>query len=711
MNDLPDQIGKEEEYTAFSSETLEDILSAHQKWLDSEGKLGTRANLRGVNLKWIDLHGKNLRLALLEGANLQFAQLKRTNLIDSSLENADLSDAKGLLEEQLAGSNLTAAKLPPHISNFESLNRITDLIKNCKHLQITIILACLYSWLTIATTTDARLLTNSISSPLPIIQTEIPIASFFLVTPFLLLCLYFWFHVSLQECWRSLSQLPAFFPDGKSLDEKVYPWIIEGLLRENFSLLKVKTQSFTWLKVKIFKILAWYLVPITIFLFWERYLSSREKYGTILLSGLFLCTMLFGVYSYRLAISTLNHNPPAFFFNWKIYIPFKTSFGSISILIIFVVTTSFMAFGERPIGLLYLVKNYAILVEEDVSIKPENWDGKETSLVKGANLAGKDLQNALAQKAFFVQADLRQANLRGAKIAGANFQNANLSGANLEKVDAGWGENNKVFFKTEVLIRGIINLNKIIESNSGNLDNANVEKTIRNILDGNYDLGANFHKANLSSANLQESVLVFSNFQDADLSSAKIFKGDLRFSIFTRSRLQHANLEEALLSGSNFEGAQLLGVNLEKGSLEFTNFQNVTFYYIPIPKNDSAKENLDKKIKKILAKTYNDSLFTGNLREAQFGFSDMRGGNFTLVDLYRADLSYADLENAILYKANLEETILKGANVKSANFLLSRFHGADLSEVEGLTQEQVNLACLNETTILPAGLTKPQPCE
>jgi hypothetical protein len=82
------------------------------------------------------------------------------------------------------------------------------------------------------------LITNSISSPLPIIQTEIPIAGFFWVTPFLLLCLYFWFHVSLQECWRSLSQMPAFFPDGKSLDEKVYPWIIEGLLRENFSLLK-----------------------------------------------------------------------------------------------------------------------------------------------------------------------------------------------------------------------------------------------------------------------------------------------------------------------------------------------------------------------------------------------------------------------------------------------------------------------------------------
>jgi hypothetical protein len=391
MNELPDQIGKVEEYTALSSETLEDILVGHQEWLDSEGKLGTRANLRGVNLKWIDLHGKNLRLAFLEGANLQFAHLKGTNFLESRLENADLSEAKSLLEEQLAGSDLTSAKLPSHISKFESLNRISDLINNSKHLNITIILACLYSWLTIATTTDARLLTNSISSPLPIIQTEIPIASFFLVTPFLLLCLYFWFHVSLQECWRSLSQLPAFFPDGKALDEKIYPWIIVGLLRENFSLLKVETQYFTWLKVRISIILAWYLVPITIFIFWERYLSSRDKFGIITLTYLFLGTMLFGLYSYRLAISTLRHNPPAFFLNWKIYIPFKTSSGYIPLLIVLVIITSFIAFGERPIGLLYLGKNYAILVEEDVSIKPANWDGKEISLVKGANLAGKDL--------------------------------------------------------------------------------------------------------------------------------------------------------------------------------------------------------------------------------------------------------------------------------------------------------------------------------
>ncbi|MEO7863778.1 MAG: pentapeptide repeat-containing protein, partial [Nitrospirales bacterium] len=102
MNDFPDQNGKEGESKSLSSENLAGILSAHQKWLDSEGKVGTRCNLSDTNLRYVDLSGKALRAAILDGTNLQFAQMKNAKLQDSSLANADLSEAKGLLEEQLA---------------------------------------------------------------------------------------------------------------------------------------------------------------------------------------------------------------------------------------------------------------------------------------------------------------------------------------------------------------------------------------------------------------------------------------------------------------------------------------------------------------------------------------------------------------------------------------------------------------------------------
>ena len=74
------------------------------------------------------------------------------------------------------------------------------------------LLGCVYAWLTIATTTDARLLTNSASSPLPIIQTEIPIALFYLAAPLLLVSFYVYLHLYLQSMWRGLATLPARFP-------------------------------------------------------------------------------------------------------------------------------------------------------------------------------------------------------------------------------------------------------------------------------------------------------------------------------------------------------------------------------------------------------------------------------------------------------------------------------------------------------------------
>ena len=84
------------------------------------------------------------------------------------------------------------------------------------------LLGCVYSWLTIATTTDVKLLTNTASSPLPIIGTEIPIAWFYIAAPLVLIALYLYFHFYLQGLWESLASLPAIFPDGKRLDERAY---------------------------------------------------------------------------------------------------------------------------------------------------------------------------------------------------------------------------------------------------------------------------------------------------------------------------------------------------------------------------------------------------------------------------------------------------------------------------------------------------------
>ncbi len=70
----------------------------------------------------------------------------------------------------------------------------------------------------------------------------------------------------------------------------------------------------------------------------------------------------------------------------------------------------------------------------------------------------------------------------------------------------------------------------------------------------------------------------------------------------------------------------------------------------------------------------------------------------------RADLSHASLKRADLTNANLER-----ANLADVVLRLADMSGANLRDVRGLTQDQLDMACGNENTVLPSGLTV-RPC-
>jgi hypothetical protein len=71
---------------------------------------------------------------------------------------------------------------------------IDEGARNAQTLLLSTLLGCVYTWLAIAATTDAGLLTNTPTSKLPILDTSIPIAGFYWVAPFLLLLLHLYFH-------------------------------------------------------------------------------------------------------------------------------------------------------------------------------------------------------------------------------------------------------------------------------------------------------------------------------------------------------------------------------------------------------------------------------------------------------------------------------------------------------------------------------------
>ena len=614
---------------AISGDELQQVLAAHQTWLESDGTQGEpadlsgaylqgaelggaklqRANLQGADLQEADLDQAELQGADLEGANLQKSKLERADLEkadligadlrganlgdaklqganltgaklqgakllgtnlrraqimqaefegepnfagadlwhadlrDADLNDAKLSDVTGLLADKLAGTDLSNARLPPDIAKFEALDHVAEISKHARNNFLAVLGACVFSWLTIATTTDAALLTNRAETALPVIGTDVPIAGFYWAAPPILLALFLYLHLYLQRMWTGLASLPAVFPDGHTLDRRAYPWLLTSLVNAHVPRLRERRPPFSRLMVFLSIVLAWLLVPATLGLFWLRYLPRHDWFWTIEQFLLFSICVAFAVAFYRRAGATLRgHEPPNFVWRqaWK-----RTATFAYGGLFLFVAAAGYVvSLGaiegdvrrseEYPIVVLPAVaawvpyafdrigyKTHADLREADVSTKPATWTGladqraeldksieekawAELAQVKPAPLKDADLRYAYAYRAFLAKADLRGAKLQGADLTFANLQAADLTGAKLWRADLSWA----------------------------NLQRADL-------------FLAEFLGAKLLHANLREAKLGQANFQKAFLADADLQAADLKNTILFRTNLRAANLTDA----------------------------------------------------------------------------------------------------------------------------------------------------------------------
>lgn len=595
------------------------MLDAHRLWLQSGGKQGkravgkhdfsgkdltgaqlskaqlkksdfTKANLKDANFKEAELRaavfkGANLQNTLLQNsdlleaefsgatftnANLQGATLRRANfdqaklggrtrLREADLRNANLEHALYLQTAQLAGADVGGAKLPDAIAEFEGLKTIAEATSNAQKLFVAMLGGCLYSWLTIGTTKDAALLTNSASSPLPIIGTALPIVGFYIVAPILLLALYFYFHLNMQRLWEALADLPAVFPDGRSLDKRADPWLLNGLVSAHFVRLRRDRPALSRLQQWLSILLAWWIVPITLFVFWARFLTRHDWLGTGVHIALLAITVTFAWISYRLARATLRDAPRKPFHwkeAWQDWRIFKRFAGIVVMWVVGVgfYLASFATIGGVPSYIkganlatydlrlivpraleIIRLTPFANLVEEDVSTKPPNWTGKseQYALVKGARLVGARMEYAQASSVFLVNANLFRARLEGANISYANLSNASLMAADLSRA-------------------------VLVETNLSNAQLQGADLSNAKLL------GTGFSKATLTNANLSNANLEGANLSNADLSVANLSKADL-----WHANLFRTDLSNAKLSDTNLEGVDLrMAKGLTKSQVE-----------------------------------------------------------------------------------------------------------------------------------------------
>ena len=469
------------------------------------------------------------------------------DLPGKDLRGEDLTGIEGLLPEHLAGADLTGAKLPEDIAKFPALEQVKAISAEARRVFIGLLAACVYSWLVIGTTTDVALILNTASSPLPIINTPIPIAGFYVVGAALLAAVYGYFHFYLQRLWRMLASLPAVFRDGLPLDDRTDPWLLTNLVRADFTRLRQSTPPLTRLENLLTILLAWWLVPLTLIALWARYLPAHYWLGTTWLVALVGVTGLFGRHSYRLARATLRgdvraaeeqrddgRGMPAR--TWREFRQIRPDWPAIALMTLLAVC-SLSAFRDNPrddyTWLAQLlnkvgIRTFADLREVEVAVRPEGWDGQDWKGVKQVDLRGRNLAFADARRAFLANADLREANLTGATLSDAELQGVDLYDDDTRK--------------------------------GSQLRSADLR-------------GARLQGGDLRSVQLQGAILRDAQLHGADLSFARLDGADLgaahlRGAVLLHARLCGANLGEAQLQAANLLGAKLQGADLNFAQLE-----------------------------------------------------------------------------------------------------------------------------------------------
>ena len=543
----------------MDSPDLQTILSDHETWLTTNAKSGARAELEGADLRNAELRTTSLRKANLSNANLSGADLFAVSLRDADLQGADLTDAKGLCAHQLSGANLSGARLSESVAISEGLGQVLELAKNAGRTLVFLIGACVYSWLTIGTTTDARLLTTFVSSPLPVIEASIPLYLFYLVVPVILLALYLYLHLQLLDLWQEVAALPAVFPDGKAISQKISPWLLAVLVR-SFSRAHRWDRSPRILARGISLALTWWIAPLTLAVFWLRYLPKHDLIGSILQVALIGLGSFLGVWSHQRTLEILSHGRQHFSFSAALAAGIlvfagglivsygaiagidewaeasRTPAGPVSRSAILrplrtAIPSALAALGERA---------FADMKDAAVSERPNDWSfapaPQITSRVGdlpltreapaddvlrgvvGANLEGKDLKYASARGAFLARADLSNANLRGADLSYAYLQQADLENAHLMVA---------------------------------------------------YLSRAHMEKADMKAADMEDAYLGETQLQHADLRGARLTGALLVDADLSDANLSFAQLDGAILSNANLANAVLFGAALQGANLEF----------------------------------------------------------------------------------------------------------------------------------------------
>lgn len=189
-----------------------------------------------------------------------------------------------------------------------------------------------------------------------------------------------------------------------------------------------------------------------------------------------------------------------------------------------------------------------------------------------------------------------------------------------------------------------------------------------------------------------------------DLSGRTLTGMTLRDSNFAGAQFNRANL-----SGGNFDRSDLSGTQFKRAFLARVEGQSVNMADASFQDATMTEAKFDNAI------LTNSNLQRADISRANFTRSDFADADLTSATAPNVNFEGSKFANARFDHMNLRNAKLDGAkfhNVKFGNSILmgatmvgADFSNADLSEVQGLQQAQLDTACGDSQTRVPMGLS------
>ncbi len=178
---------------------------------------------------------------------------------------------------------------------------------------------------------------------------------------------------------------------------------------------------------------------------------------------------------------------------------------------------------------------------------------------------------------------------------------------------------------------------------------------------------------------------------------------DLADAVFTAADMSSSDLRDTRLDGVNFNKTNLVRASLQGASAIGADFSNVIASRTDFSNANFSKTNFSK------AETSRANFEGSVLTDSDFSRGEFARANFTGASISGVSFDFSNLARADFRNVSFE----KIPSFSNAFLFQTNFSGVDLSNASELKPWQIEMACGDDKTKLPEGLTKPDtwPCK